>query len=60
MTETMTTYTCPECDAQMNFDRAKLKHEVFDCPECGVELELVSVTPIVLAIAPAFEEDWGE
>ncbi|HEY8292143.1 MAG TPA: hypothetical protein VIG44_06630 [Thermomicrobiales bacterium] len=30
------------------------------CPECGVELEVVEVDPLELQLAPEEEEDWGE
>ena len=33
---------------------------VIQCPECGVELEVVSEDPLELALAPEEEEDWGE
>jgi alpha-aminoadipate carrier protein LysW len=34
--------------------------EIVVCPECGVELEVISVDPPELAVAPEVEEDWGE
>jgi alpha-aminoadipate carrier protein LysW len=30
------------------------------CPECTVALEVVGLDPLVLALAPEVEEDWGE
>ena len=30
------------------------------CADCGVELEVMSVDPITLDLAPEVEEDWGE
>ncbi len=51
--------TCPECDGK--WDNGPLeKGEIITCPECGVELEVLSVDPIEVALAPEEEEDWGE
>lgn len=52
--------TCPECDGLVPFDRHPLNGQVVRCPDCGVELEVVSLSPVVLEIAPEVEEDWGE
>lgn len=54
------TAVCPECDAVITFDRPPLTGQVIRCPDCGVELEVVSINPIVLEVAPEVEEDWGE
>ncbi|MEL6796474.1 MAG: lysine biosynthesis protein LysW [Planctomycetota bacterium] len=51
------TAVCPECDAVITFDRAPLNGQVVRCPDCGVELEVVSINPIVLEVAPEVEED---
>lgn len=51
---------CPECDAIVTLDRAPLNGQIVRCPDCGVELEVVSLSPIVLETAPEVEEDWGE
>jgi alpha-aminoadipate carrier protein LysW len=34
--------------------------EILVCPDCGMELEVTSLEPIVLVLAPSEEEDWGE
>jgi alpha-aminoadipate carrier protein LysW len=34
--------------------------EIVQCPECSSELEVVSLAPPALALAPEIEEDWGE
>lgn len=52
--------TCPECEAEIILEAGTLTGEIVDCPECGVELEVVNLTPITLALAPKEEEDWGE
>jgi len=52
--------TCPECDANVEFDRAPLAGEIAHCTDCSSELEVISVEPIELELAPEVEEDWGE
>lgn len=37
-----------------------MEGEIVDCPDCGVELEVVKVNPLTLELAPEEEEDWGE
>ncbi len=51
---------CPECDAAVSFDRAPLVGQVSRCRVCASELEVKSVDPLALDIAPEVEEDWGE
>jgi alpha-aminoadipate carrier protein LysW len=36
------------------------KGEIISCPECGVELEVVGLTPLELELAPQGEEEWQE
>ncbi|MFA5945081.1 MAG: lysine biosynthesis protein LysW [Candidatus Thermoplasmatota archaeon] len=55
----MAVAVCTECDAKIQANIA-LPGEILDCSDCGAELEVRSVTPLVLALAPAVEEDWGE
>lgn len=50
---------CPECDAEIELNDP-LEGEIVDCPDCGVELEVVSIEPLTLELAPEEEEDWGE
>ena len=50
---------CPECEAEIDL-KAPMKGEIVQCPDCGVELEVVNTDPIALAPAPEEEEDWGE
>jgi alpha-aminoadipate carrier protein LysW len=35
-------------------------NELIACPDCGAELEIISLDPIILELAPEVEEDWGE
>lgn len=51
---------CPECDASLSLDRSPLRGQVIRCSDCGVELEVTSVEPLMLERAPEVEEDWGE
>ncbi len=51
--------TCPECEAALNLKEV-VQGEIVQCPDCGVDLEVVSVDPLKLELAPMEEEDWGE
>ena len=51
---------CPECEAEIELEENFLTGEIVDCPDCGVELEIVSTDPVVLDLAPEEKEDWGE
>jgi len=50
---------CTECAARIPAT-PQLAGEILDCPDCGAELEVRSLRPLVLALAPEVEEDWGE
>ncbi len=54
------TATCPECDAAIALSSDAVEGEIIVCPDCAVELELVSLDPLELALAPEVGEDWGE
>lgn len=60
----MTTHTearCPECEGRLELPAGELMpNEIVPCGECGVELEVTSVEPLRLSLAPEVEEDWGE
>lgn len=51
---------CPECEANVELGNNVEKGEIVQCPDCGVELEVVSTDPVELGVAPEEEEDWGE
>jgi alpha-aminoadipate carrier protein LysW len=51
---------CPECAANVTLSGDVMQHELLPCPDCGTELEVVSLNPVVLERAPEVEEDWGE
>ena len=51
--------SCPECAADIQLDDV-VQGEIIQCPDCGVELEVTSLDPLTLELAPEEEEDWGE
>lgn len=51
---------CPECAGEVVFDRSPLSGQVTPCPTCAAELEVVSLAPLRVELAPEVEEDWGE
>ena len=51
---------CPECDAELVFNSDVEDGEIVVCPDCGAELEIMSLDPIEVDLAPEVEEDWGE
>jgi len=52
--------SCPECGTDVTLNDGTVEHEIFDCPACGVELEVMSLDPVKIELAPEEEEDWGE
>ena len=51
---------CPECAGAVSLAANTEVGEILSCPDCGARLEVKSVSPPSLAIAPKVEEDWGE
>ena len=52
---------CPECEAEIEIDEYDVdKGEIISCPECGVDLEVVGLSPLELDLAPADEDEWEE
>ena len=51
---------CLECQAQLNLGSDIQKGEVITCGECSSDLEVVSVKPLKLSLAPKVQEDWGQ
>jgi len=56
----MTTVSCPECAADITLDEGTEVNEIIVCPDCGVDLEVTSLDPATVEMAPMEEEDWGE
>lgn len=52
--------TCPECDADIIIPADAMENELITCPDCAIELEIISLDPLELDLAPEVEEDWGE
>jgi alpha-aminoadipate/glutamate carrier protein LysW len=50
---------CPECDAEIDLSGMVL-NEIVVCSDCGADLEVISLDPPTLEVAPMEEEDWGE
>jgi alpha-aminoadipate/glutamate carrier protein LysW len=51
---------CPLCAAAVPGTATFWVNEVIECGDCSGELEVVSLSPFLLAVAPEVEEDWGE
>ncbi|MGQ9628672.1 MAG: lysine biosynthesis protein LysW [Anaerolineae bacterium] len=48
---------CPDCETRINLGKEIKKGDVFNCPECDVELMVVSLSPLIVDYAEV-EEDW--
>ena len=57
---TSDTPLCPECEGEVEIPADAMENELLSCPDCGTELEIMSLEPIALELAPEVEEDWGE
>ncbi|OGO68667.1 MAG: lysine biosynthesis protein LysW [Chloroflexi bacterium RBG_19FT_COMBO_62_14] len=51
---------CVECGATIPLSAGLVLGEILPCPECAVELEVTSINPVQVSLAPEVEEDWGE
>jgi len=51
---------CPVCGNEFVVDGTTVVGELLDCEDCGTELEVKGLNPVVLDEAPQEEEDWGE
>ena len=51
---------CPECEADLTMPTSVMENELIACPDCGAELEVISLDPLTIELAPEVEEDWGE
>ena len=54
------TLTCPECEGSVALAQSPRLSEITNCPDCSLELEVISLEPLTIAPAPEIEEDWGE
>ncbi len=52
---------CPECEAMVDVDEDEVEEgEVVSCPECGVDLEVVSTNPLELNLLDEDEDEEEE
>ena len=51
---------CPECGYELTIAPDTVKGEILQCGDCGVDLEVISLEPLEISLAPEEEEDWGE
>lgn len=56
----MSEVSCPECVADVALEDDVVMGEIIVCPDCGVDLEVTSLEPAAVDLAPMEEEDWGE
>ncbi|GGY63706.1 lysine biosynthesis protein LysW [Streptomyces omiyaensis] len=57
---TAISHACPECEESVPVADSVRLNEILECAGCRSELEIVALSPVVLALAPEVEEDWGE
>jgi alpha-aminoadipate carrier protein LysW len=51
---------CVECDAELNVsDRARIGQRIV-CPNCGIQLEVISVRPLEVDVAYDDGEEWDD
>jgi alpha-aminoadipate carrier protein LysW len=53
------TVVCPECEGNMELADL-MAGEIVPCAYCGVDLEVLSLDPLRVELAPQEAEDWGE
>jgi alpha-aminoadipate carrier protein LysW len=51
---------CPICETPVLVSGQSRLSEILECEDCRSELEIVALQPLMLALAPEVEEDWGE
>jgi alpha-aminoadipate carrier protein LysW len=47
---------CPECDAEIPEEFEDIG-EIITCPECGIDLEVISLDPVEFDLAPVDDEE---
>ncbi len=53
------TTLCSECQGTLTLSDPT-QGDIIPCPDCGAELQVISVEPPELALAPEVDEDWGQ
>lgn len=51
---------CVECAGEVVLPDDVVENEIVVCPDCGVDLEVLSLEPLEIDVAPMEAEDWGE
>lgn len=51
---------CVICECSIPLASGTVEGEILLCPDCGTELEVLTLNPVQVAEAPEVEEDWGE
>lgn len=51
---------CVECGAVIVVPDDVMQGEILPCPDCGADLEVISLEPLAVDLAPMEMEDWGE
>jgi alpha-aminoadipate carrier protein LysW len=51
---------CPVCESSVDVNGTSRLSEIVECTDCRSELEVVATDPVMLAVAPEAEEDWGQ
>ncbi len=48
---------CPDCGVNIDIEEEVEQGDTVSCPECDVDLEVVSTNPVELRLANDFDED---
>jgi transcription elongation factor GreA len=51
---------CPECDHAITVKVDWREGDLFPCPNCGAELQVMSLDPLVVDFAPEEDESWED
>lgn len=51
---------CPLCDAALTMSSDTIQDELIECLDCGTELVVTSIDPLMVQEAPQTDEDWGQ
>jgi alpha-aminoadipate/glutamate carrier protein LysW len=51
---------CVECEGIIFLPKDVEENEIVVCGDCGIDLEVLSLEPLIVHSAPITDEDWGE
>ena len=60
MTTKELTVVCVECEGDVVLPADVEENQIVVCGDCGVDLEVLSLDPLQVDVAPMEDEDWGE